>query len=235
MSNGEIQATLKPSLHRLRKMFVGRQYRSVTRELQYEYLEQLELKGSLLDIGGGERANYRALLNCESYDSVNISAEMRPTWIVKPDKRFDIPKKDFDNVVSINTFEHVLDAERLVGLIFDVMKPGGRFIAATPFLYQIHGSPDDFFRPTPSWWSAILSRNVFKDIKITPLLWGPFSTGSHCSGLPGPFKTQRMLLALMMDILYARYRFAGEPHIGGESGAVMQNHALGYFVDASRV
>ena len=235
MPDCEIQNTPMPSLQRLRKMFVGRRYRSVTRELQYEFLKQLKLRGSLLDVGGGECADYRSLLNCESYESVNISAEMQPTWLVKSGVPLNIPRGDFDNVISINTIEHVLDAEILIGSIHDIMKPGGRFIATTPFLYPIHGSPDDFFRPTPSWWSDVLSRNGFHDVKITPLLWGPFSTGLHCSGLPGPFKTSRMLLALGMDVLYARYRFAGDVSIGGDRGSVLQNFALGYFVDALKV
>ena len=45
---------------------------SITRALQYEFIKHYPMYGRVLDVGGGEKADYRSWLNCDLYDSVNI-------------------------------------------------------------------------------------------------------------------------------------------------------------------
>lgn len=224
----------KASWERFFNLFIKKNCRSITRELQYEHLKNLKLDGRLLDVGGGEQADYRQFLNCLSYKSVNINPEMQPTWLTQVGDNFDHIDELFDFVISLNTFEHVLDAEKLLNNVSAVLRDGGRFYAATPFLYPVHGSPDDFFRPTGSWWFEILSRNGFEDIKITPLVWGPFTTGATCSGLPGPFKSLRTLISLVLDVVYVGLKFNRHEQINGLNGASFQNCALSYFIEAQK-
>ena len=232
-----ICSSVKPTWKRLYHLFLSKNYRSITRSLQYEHLEALKFEGRLLDVGGGDMADYRDILDCQSYESLNINSGMKPSFLIEVDTdfgEFGGLCEAFDCVLSMNTLEHVLDAETLLQSIVKTLRDGGHFYAATPFLYPVHGSPDDFFRPTASWWFRVLSRNGFKDIDITPLIWGPFSTGALCSGLPGPLKKYRMLLALILDLFYIKLKFRGAVDIDSFKGQSLQNFALGYFVKAQK-
>ena len=179
---------------------------SLTRALQYEELSELCVSGSLVDIGGGEKTPYRSWLRCHSYDSVNISGDSVPTWVVNETGKWPVEDSKFDAAISMNTLEHVFDAELFISEIVRITKPGGRVVIATPFLLPIHGCPDDYFRPTPSWYSKTFEKAGLVNIKVKSLVWGPFSTGAKCSGLPGPAKRLRMSFAMALDLFYYRIR-----------------------------
>lgn len=182
---------------------------SITRALQYEKLEQQKFSGIILDVGGGEKANYRYLINCDTYHSINIDTKLLPTWDIKVGEAFPCSHDSYDFVVSLNTFEHIYDLNFVLRQIFNSLKYGGRLIAMLPFLFPIHGHPDDFVRLTPSWFIKTLPPIGYKEIEITPLTWGPFTTGLIASGTPGPVTRFRRNNALLLDLLYSyvhRYR-----------------------------
>lgn len=217
---------------RYKKLFLQGAGHSVTRALQYELLGAKVFSGQILDFGGGENAKYRALLPKTACDSINIDPAIKPTWTVSIGAPFPCPQNHYDFVVSLNTIEHIFDAKFVLSEIHAALKPGGAFVCSIPFLYPVHGHPDDYFRPTASWWHAALSELGFEDIHITPLIWGPFSTGAICSGLPGPFKGARKHAALLLDLLYARLRFGRrKPEKEPQD---LYNHALGYFIEARK-
>lgn len=162
--------------------------------------------GNVLDVGGGRNSDYYNLLKFKTYSSINIDSEIQPTWLVPVDAKFPIKDSSFDTVISMNTFEHVCNPEFLLSESTRSLRKGGRFIASTPFIYMIHAHPDDYFRPTHSWWKEKLTKNGFVDIEITPLSWGPNSSG-HCAvGVNGFGKRLKLSLAIYSDIIYSRLR-----------------------------
>jgi len=177
---------------------------SLTRALQYEFIRNYPFQGTVLDIGGGELTGYRQLLNCSSYDSINIDHSTEPTWIVGVGEAFPCSSGSYDTVISFNTLEHIFDAQFVLREMQRVLKSGGNLWLTTPFLFPIHGHPDDFFRPTPSWYNQALTEAGFKNIVVFPLAWGPLTTGQVCSGSPGPFRSFRRQIALITDLLYAK-------------------------------
>ena len=224
-----------PSWKRYSSLFYNKKGFSVLRELQYEIIKDMSLKGNVLDFGGGEKADYRNILRCESYESVNIDPEMNPTYLSKVDFPVPCPRNHYDTVISFNTIEHVFEAKKVLRDMFDSLKVGGEIACATPFLYPVHAHPDDFFRPTGSWWRESLLKVGFKDVETYPLLWGPFSTAAVCGGLPGPLRSIRVHMALMVDVAYTRFRCRNEQEtFSGRVGENLQNYALGYFVRAKK-
>lgn len=181
---------------------------SLTRALQYEILKYFKFNGDVLDFGGGEKADYRPWLNCSRYLSVNIDSTMRPTWLIKTGGPLPCESNSIDAIISLNTLEHVYNPYFVLREMHRVLKDSGELIISTPFLYPIHGHPDDFFRPTPSWYRKSLRDAGFKKIKLIPLSYGPFSTGLTCSGIPGPGKVLRKQIALFLDWIYMRIRIA---------------------------
>lgn len=224
-----------PSWDRYKSLFLKGQGLSILRAMEYETIAHKILRGKTLDFGGGAKAKYKHLLKCEQYESANIDPLIEPTWLMRVGGKLPCPDQTYDTVISLNTFEHIYDVPPVIRDIHRVMKSSGTFIFSVPFLYPVHGHPDDFCRYTASWWFQNLQESGFSEIIITPHFWGPFTTGATCSGVPGPFRKIRTHAALLMDLLYTRLRFGTETAtFSGDAGKYLQNHALGYFIEAKK-
>lgn len=224
-----------PSWERYRKIFGWSSALSVLRALEYEQLERCEFRGRVLDFGGGENANYRDAMGRwmrnAIYESVNVDPAISPTYLVVPGAPLPVADSSVDIVVTLNTLEHVYDAEFVLAEFARVLKSNGRVVITVPFLFRIHGHPDDYFRGTPSWWGKALGRQGFQAIQVMPLLWGAFSTGAAVSGLPGPFRRTRMHLALLLDLGYAWLRL-GPQGYESSAGEALCNSPLGFLITA---
>lgn len=214
----------RPSLDRYRSLFLGNRNISIMRALQYERLAEMRNLGRVLDFGGGQLASYRALVHCDQYESINIDPQIQPTWQVKIGEDLPAPANSYDTVLSMNTFEHVYRVHDALKQLNHALKPGGQFITMVPFLYPVHGHPDDFFRPTPSWWKLALAESNYSQVAVSPLYWGRSSTALTASGLSGPCQHARMHLALLKDLLSSRIKPA-PPELA-------MSRAVGYLVTA---
>lgn len=65
-----------------------------------------------------------------------------------------------DTIVLDNILEHVLDPETAVRECARVLRPGGRLIAAVPFLVPIHAAPADYTRWTPEGFRQLLGKSL---------------------------------------------------------------------------
>jgi SAM-dependent methyltransferase len=202
---------------------------SLTRMMQYFIIENQNFTGKLLDYGGGERATYKKLIECDKYISVNIDHELNPTWKIDVNKPIPYDKMDFDWVISFNTLEHIYDCGLPISEMYRLLRPSGQIALTTPFLFPIHGHPDDYFRPTPSWYRETLTKFGFVDIEIIPLYLGPFSFTCEIS----PFKLLKhkyvIRLMLVLDMIYNKLRV----HFGYSRDPKI-NNALGFFVLARK-
>lgn len=200
------------------------------RMLQYEHLEQLPISGSVLDMGGGRKAKYLRLLPPGlTVESVNIDPAIEPTHLVTPGQPLPLPDNSFDAVICLNTLEHVYDSAAVLQELFRVVRPGGAVHVTVPFMFRIHGHPDDFFRATPSWWQETFRRSGFARMELTPLVWGRRSTRTVVPGLYGLFPRLRLHLAMLLDIAYARVMLKGE-RMTGRRGLSICGTSPGWFM-----
>jgi SAM-dependent methyltransferase len=219
-----------PSFKRYRLLVGSVASKSLTRALQYEILAGLENLGDVLDFGEGDKSGYRKLINCNSYKSINIDHSIEPTWLVKAGDSIPCANNTFDTVISLNTFEHIFDAREIIQQLYKTIKPGGAMLISTPFMFPIHAHPDDFFRPTPSWFRQTLKSCGFREIYIVPLSWGPFSAASIVSGMPGPAKMFRMRLILLVDLIY--FYLNGKNLTAAGVSERLERHAAAFFIQA---
>ena len=70
--------------------------------------------------------------------------------------------------------EHINDHSITFKEIKRILKNNGNFLASTPFLYQVHGAPRDYYRFTKDFFVEKLKETGFKKIKIKYLGYGPF-------------------------------------------------------------
>lgn len=225
-----------PSLARWRKIYSGKKQLSCLRALEYEKLATLPLSGLVLDVGGGRNSLYRDLLPADiSYESVNIDPDIEPTHLLRPGEPFPIADNRYPTCLCLNTLEHIYDAKFVVDEIFRILAPGGVVHITVPFVFRIHGHPDDYFRGTPSWWRETLSRAGFSEAKIQPLIWGRYTSGASISGYHGILRRARFHLSHLADLLYAKLAFAGNGgHYSGRRGERICNTAPGWFISATK-
>ena len=181
---------------------------SVLRMLQNEFILTLPIRGKVLDMGGGRKAKYLPLLPPGlDITSVNIDAEFAPTHLVKPGQPLPFDDNSFDTVICFNTLEHIYDAPAVLAELHRVVKPGGLVHVTVPFMFRIHGHPDDYFRATPSWWRETFSRIGFAALEFHPLVWGRASTASLVPGFRGIARRYRLNLAMLTDMFSAQLTF----------------------------
>ncbi len=224
-----------PSLTRWSTIYARKRKLSCLRALEYERLRELEIQGAVLDVGGGENSLYRDLLPSGiGYDSLNIDPKIAPTFLVEPDGTFPIPADSYGTCLCLNTLEHIYDARFVVSEIYRVLAPGGSVHITVPFIFRIHGHPDDYFRGTPSWWRETLTRAGFSSIQLHPLVWGRYTSAGSIRGYSGIFGRFRFHLAHFLDLVYAKLTFPGSGHYSGRRGERICGVALGYFITAQK-
>jgi len=230
-----------PSFARYRRLFWRTKGKSILRCLEYERLSKLGLTGRVLDFGGGNKSNYSdEIMNWGDpdqgyvYESANIDQKIDPTYLLYQDGKVPVEADRYDAVISLNTFEHVYDLPGAFAEIRRILKPAGRLIFIVPFIFGVHGHPDDYLRGTPSFWKKTLDVQGFGEVEIETMNWGPFSTASMVSGLPGPFKSLRRNLALLMDVIYFARRHGQGVTSCVEQDAPICSTPIGYFIQAMR-
>ena len=221
-----------PTLGRLSSIYRRFPGESMLRALEYEKLSTLAIAGHVLDVGGGEKAPYTKFLTAaEKVSSVNIDPGIKPTYLLQPDQPFPVEDAAFDNAICFNTLEHIYDAMFVIREIHRSLKPGGAVYITVPFMFRVHGHPDDFFRATTSWWRETMKRAGFAQMEIMPLTWGRATTGRSITGFRGPFARLRLKLTHLSDWLYAQVAFRGETY-DGKRGERICGVTPGYFIKA---
>jgi SAM-dependent methyltransferase len=128
----------------------------------------IQLKGSVLDVGCGQ-ATYKDLLTgAERYVGLETDTDSGADIIIKPGEPWPISDKNFDNIIALQVLEHVDDINIVIGEISRVIKPQGTLIISIPFLYNEHGSPDDYRRLTVRGLHALLEKD-YDGFEITKI------------------------------------------------------------------
>jgi len=228
-----------PSWRRYYEIFLVNNSISILRALQYEALLSINYKGKVLDFGGGDNAKYISLLRNKNndfvYESINISESMNPTHLIRPEADLPISSETYDMVLAINTLEHVFNINNILKQLVSSLKVGGEVIFVTPFLFRVHGSPDDYNRPTAQWWGESLKRLGLSEITVDPLMWDASSAGlGLCEGV-GVFGKIKKIIFPLYGILYAFLRAPqNDDRFPPTVGIHQANFALGYLVRAKK-
>jgi SAM-dependent methyltransferase len=123
------------------------------------------LKGSILDIGSGEEAQYRK--HVKAYTKY-VTLDIDPTTnanIISPIKDMKVRDDSFDNIICTEVLEHCPEPHRAIDEIHRVLVKGGTCILTTRFMYPFHKNPNDYFRYSKEGLEHLF-RN-FQGVEIT--------------------------------------------------------------------
>ncbi|MEO6133547.1 MAG: class I SAM-dependent methyltransferase [Ginsengibacter sp.] len=127
-------------------------------------------KGNVLDIGCGNKP-YKDIFGTQI--SKYVGCDIMQSHLNKVDvlceaNNIPVDSSSFETVFSTQTIEHVEDHQGLVNEAFRLLKPGGYFIVAGPFVWPLHEEPYDFFRFTKHGFKYILEKAGFEMVETLP-------------------------------------------------------------------
>ncbi len=110
---------------------------------------------SVLDIGGGEGfekmlAPYKGWFKNINYRTFDAEEKYKPD-ILGDAHNIPLANESEEAIISKSVLEHLYDPKKAVEEIFRVLKPGGKVLAYTHFIYPYHarrGVYKDYFRFT---------------------------------------------------------------------------------------
>ncbi|GAB5449430.1 class I SAM-dependent methyltransferase [Gymnodinialimonas sp.] len=225
-----------PSLARFRALRAYGAKETMLRRMELDLIRTLDLQGEVLDFGGGTTTNYAPhLAKTATYRSVNINEEFNPTDLVQVGDPIPFADAHFDAVITFNVLEHIYDDTASLHEVTRALKPGGTLHIIVPWMYPVHGHPDDFNRHTPSWWGTTLDGLGYEETTLLPLVFGRRTSALMIKGrgdkaIRGIVETG----AALFDILEARARFAGKSNYAGRRGETVWSSAPGWYIRARK-
>lgn len=150
---------------------------SLLRKTELEVLSRIELRGSVLDLGGVKRSSYlRSFKGNFSVTTVNLDKSANPDIVHDLERPLPVGDETYDHVLLINVLEHIFEYGALFAEAKRVIKKGGSAIVAVPFLFPNHPSPKDYHRFTEEALRREFTKIGLDDVQVIPLGGGVFSS-----------------------------------------------------------
>lgn len=128
------------------------------------------LTGNVLNAGCGERdiSNFLLSHGAASVETCDIKSSIPNTIICDLTK---IPQKSdtYDSILCNAVLEHVQFPDQVLKELHRLLKPGGTFVLAVPFLQPYHASPTDFQRYTRQGLMELARVHDFEVVELLPV------------------------------------------------------------------
>ncbi len=204
--------------------------KSFLRVEEYKILSNLSINGKILDVGGSKKSGYHKLIRGRhEIITGNIDPSYGIDVVFDAQKKWPFDDASFDGVLFVNLLEHLSKYEVAVQEAFRTLRAEGVLAGVVPFMFNVHGSPHDYFRFTRSALEDIFTRAGFSNIQITELGTGAFSVIYHC--LIGFVRTV-WLARVIMPIFKFADRILMRLKPGNKMGP--KNMPLGYYFEAEK-
>jgi SAM-dependent methyltransferase len=186
------------------------QGKSLARALMHQAIKDEEIKGLVVDIGGGINPEYWNIFKKDE-NSVIKSIDLKQTEDSKINLEIDnLPFEDSvaDTVLMFNILEHIYNYRHLMKEVNRILKQGGRVIGFVPFLVNYHPDPHDYFRYTKESLRKIFEEVGGKEIEIKEVGRGPFAVNYNNLVLSIPLFLKIMIFPIyyLLDKVFMTLR-----------------------------
>ena len=137
---------------------------------------QTAIKGSILDIGCGNKPYKKIFTNIDFYKGTNSKSYYdnslyKPTaedLIVEDGTQLPFEAESFDSVLNFQVLPVFEKPDKFYNEVHRVLKEGGHFLLTTDFLYPIWNAPHNYWRTTKYGLEKLAEKNDFEIIVIEP-------------------------------------------------------------------
>ena len=140
---------------------------SLLRAYQIYECKNIKLKGNSIEFGAykNKTKNFNNFFIGNSHFKLSNIYKHNDINYIKLDltKNLKLKKNIFDNVIIFNVLEHLPNTENAFHQINNILKKNGILIGSTPFIYQVHGAPNDYFRFTKDFFYENLKKKICKN------------------------------------------------------------------------
>ena len=161
---------------------------TLLRDLQINECTKIKVNGLSLEFGAIDRKNktFSNFIRGQSkFEYSNIKPNKKLNIFYSDlTKKLKIKSNKYNNILLFNVLEHLPEYRIALSQINRILKKKGKIIGSTPFIYQIHGAPKDYFRFTKEFFEFELKKQKFSNIKVQYLGNGPFTA---CYSLIYPY------------------------------------------------
>lgn len=119
------------------------------------------LEGNIVEIGASNH-DYSKYTKYQ-YIKTNMS-KINSEILIMDARKMNFEDNSIDNFVCFSVLEHIYEYNKVISEVYRCLKPNGKFILITPWIFPFHGAPDDYFRYSKSTLQEILSR--FQECEI---------------------------------------------------------------------
>jgi len=183
---------------------------TLLRDLQINECTKFKVNGLSLEFGAIDRKNktFSNFIRGQSkFEYSNIKPNKKLNIFYSDlTKKLKIKSNKYNNILLFNVLEHLPEYRIALSQINRILKKKGKIIGSTPFIYQIHGAPKDYFRFTKEFFEFELKKQKFNNIKVQYLGNGPFTA---CYSLIYPylrflpiFSHLVLLICFMLDNIF---------------------------------
>ena len=149
---------------------------SILRILQKNEFRKYKLSGKCLEFGANHKIRRNFLYkDSNEYKVFYSNIDNKNKSFIKIDliKKL-VHKKKYKNIIIFNVLEHLSEVNIALKNLNLLLDSKGKILGSTPFLYRVHGAPNDYNRFTKSYLQKILKEKKFINIKINEIGLGPF-------------------------------------------------------------
>ncbi len=161
---------------------------TLLRDLQINECTKIKVNGLSLEFGATDKKNKtfsNFIIGHSKFEYSNIKPNKKLNIFYSDlTKKLKIKSNKYNNILLFNVLEHLPEYRIALSQINRILKKKGKIIGSTPFIYQIHGAPKDYFRFTKEFFEFELKKQKFNNIKVQYLGNGPFTA---CYSLIYPY------------------------------------------------
>ena len=158
-------------------IYLLRKY-SPLRMFQIIEANKVFIKGKSLEFGAykNQSKNFSSYLKGEkNFQYTNLKKDKKNNILgADLNQKLKFKSNYYQNLIIFNVLEHLINPTKSLKELNRILKKGGLLIGSTPFLYQVHGAPNDYLRFTTDYLIYEFKKKNFKAIYVKELGYGPF-------------------------------------------------------------